>query len=88
MRLTALQIYMTYYLLNFRCYERPNQNTVVAGVTGAIVFALVAVSVLSSIYALYKFRENRRLKEEIIELENEADNRLTDMEMDSNKQRQ
>ena len=40
--------------------------------TGAVVFVLVAVALICSIYAFSKRRENKRLRDEIIELENEA----------------
>ena len=57
-------------LLYFRCYE--NSDITLAGVTGAVLFVLVAVALMCSIYAFSKRRENQKLREEITELENES----------------
>ena len=57
-----------------------------AGATGAIIFVLLAVALGSSLFAVSKFRENRRLRQEIIELEMETDNRTVDKDNDDNKQ--
>ena len=44
--------------------------------TGAVLFVLVAVALMCSIYAFSKRRENQKLREEIAELENEANTNL------------
>ena len=59
-----------YLLLYFRCYEYT--DITLAGVTGAVLFVLVAVALMCSIYAFSKRRENQKLRDEIAELENEG----------------
>lgn len=60
------------YIFCFRCFLRQSSDTTtIAGVTSAILIVLIAFGIVSTIFAFTKYRENRRLRDEIIELENE-----------------
>ena len=65
------------YIFCFRCFLRQSSDTTtIAGVTSAILIVLMAFGIVISIFAFTKYRENRRLRDEIIELENETNRNL------------
>ena len=76
---------LKFFNLFFRCFARPSStdSVTIAGVTVAILLVLVAVAVVSSIFAFAKIKENKKLKEDILELENETNTNLIENQLDS-----
>ena len=69
--------------LYFRCYEPPSVSSGGAyglysnpTAIGIVVFVLSAATAISLYFVFLKYHENRRLRQEILDLQNEAHNKL------------
>ena len=56
------------------------------GVVGAVTVVLFAATVVSWVFLFLKYRENKRLKQEIIQLDNEPSNQLLENDNGGTKQ--